>query len=99
MVLRAHDRDLGRDVAVKLLHERLARNPEALRRFVEEAQIGGQLQHAGIVPVYELGLRADGLPFFAMKLIRGQTLSDLLAQAGDRGVDRRRLEFVEYLRP
>ena len=45
--------------------------PEVVRRFVEEAQIGGQLQHPGIVPVYELGTFADGRPFFAMKLVKG----------------------------
>ena len=52
-----------------------------VRRFVEEAQIAGQLQHPGIVPVYELGTLADGRPYFAMKLVKGRTLADLLAGA------------------
>jgi hypothetical protein len=43
--------------------------PELVRRFVEEAQIGGQLQHPGIVPVYELGAFADRRPYFTMKLV------------------------------
>ena len=47
-------------------------NPDLVRRFVEEAQIGGQLQHPGIVPVYELGTFADRRPFFAMKLVKGR---------------------------
>ncbi len=51
-----------------------------MRRFVEEAQIGGQLQHPGIVPVYELGAFADRRPYFTMKLVRGRTLSSLLAE-------------------
>ena len=50
-----------------------------IRRFVEEAQIGGQLQHPGIVPIYELGTFADRRPYFAMKLVKGQTLAALLA--------------------
>ena len=54
-VLKGRDADLGRDVAVKVLLERHAGHPELVRRFVEEAQIAGQLQHPGIVPVYELG--------------------------------------------
>jgi hypothetical protein len=53
-VLKAPDSDLGRDVAVKVLGERLAGCADVLRRFVEEAQVGGQLQHPGVVPVYEL---------------------------------------------
>ena len=79
IVLRGRDNDLGRDVALKVLHKDLATRPEVVQRFVE-AQIGGQLQHPGIVPVYELGLMADQRPYFAMKLIEGRTLSALLAQ-------------------
>ena len=56
--------------------------PELVRRFVEEAQIGGQLQHPGIVPVYELGTFADSRPYFTMKLVKGRTLAALLARAG-----------------
>ncbi len=47
---------------------------------VEEAQIGGQLQHPGIVPVYELGAFADRRPYFTMKLVKGRTLSALLKE-------------------
>ena len=54
-VLKGRDPDLGRDLAVKVLLEAHRERPELVRRFVEEAQIGGQLQHPGIVPVYELG--------------------------------------------
>ena len=54
-VLRGRDIDLGRDLAVKVLLEAHQEKPELVKRFVEEAQIGGQLQHPGVVPVYELG--------------------------------------------
>ncbi len=56
----------GRDVALKVIRREYARDPDVVRRFIEEAQIGGQLQHPGIVPVYELGLKADERPYFAM---------------------------------
>ena len=79
-VLKGRDPDLGRDLAVKVLLESHEDKPEMLRRFVEEAQIGGQLQHPGIVPVYELGAFADRRPYFTMKLVKGRTLSALLSE-------------------
>jgi serine/threonine-protein kinase len=77
-VLKGFDPDLGRNVALKVLREDFLGNPEIIRRFVEEAQIGGELQHPGLVPVYELSTFADRRPYFAMKLVQGQTLADLL---------------------
>ena len=79
-VLRGRDSDLNRDLAIKVLLEKYAENVEVLGRFVEEAQIGGQLQHPGIVPVYELGQFPDKRPFFAMKLVKGRTLAELLKE-------------------
>lgn len=78
-VHRGHDQDLGRDVALKFLHDKYRDDTALLHRFVEEAQIGGQLQHPGIVPVYDLGI-VDGRPFFSMKLIKGETLAKKLAE-------------------
>jgi serine/threonine-protein kinase len=80
VILKGHDTDLGRDVAVKVLDGELSKRPEVVQRFVEEAQIGGQLQHPGIVPVYELGLMADDRPYFTMKLVKGRTLAALFGQ-------------------
>jgi eukaryotic-like serine/threonine-protein kinase len=77
-VLKGHDAELNRDLAFKVLLDRHRNNPDLVRRFVEEAQIGGQLQHPGIVPVHELGVLADRRPFFAMKLVKGRTLTELL---------------------
>ena len=79
VVLKARDADLGRDLAVKVLLERHRDDEGVIRRFVEEAQIGGQLQHPGIVPVHEVGAMPDRRPFFTMKLVKGRTLSALLA--------------------
>jgi eukaryotic-like serine/threonine-protein kinase len=71
-ILRGRDIDLGRDLAVKVLLEAHQEKPELVRRFIEEAQIGGQLQHPGVVPVYELGAFADRRPYFTMKLVKGR---------------------------
>src|SRR5262245_48256373 len=89
-VLRGHDTDLGRDLAVKVLLEKHANRPEVARRFIEEAQIGGQLQHPGVVPVYDIG-RFGERPFFTMKLVKGLTLTQLLAERADPSQDRPRL--------
>jgi serine/threonine-protein kinase len=79
-VLKGRDPDLGRELALKVLLTGGQGEPELVRRFVEEAQIGGQLQHPGIVPVYELGAFADQRPYFTMKLVKGRTLAALLGE-------------------
>jgi serine/threonine-protein kinase len=89
VVLRGRDVDLGRDLAVKVLLEKHAHRPDVARRFVEEAQIGGQLQHPGVVPVYDIG-RFGERPFFTMKLVKGHTLAHLLAGRTDLAYDRPR---------
>ncbi len=77
-VLKGHDPDIGRDVALKVLRDDFRNDADMVRRFVEEVQIGGQLQHPGIVPIYEMGTFADHRPFFSMKLVKGDTLTQLL---------------------
>ncbi len=75
-VLRVVDRDLHRDVAMKvLLNDQGERDR---RRFIEEAQITGQLEHPNIVPVHDIGVDGNGSMFFTMKLVRGQSLADVL---------------------
>jgi tetratricopeptide (TPR) repeat protein len=76
----ARDTALDREVAVKRLRPGLPANSPAVARFLFEAKLTGQLQHPGIPAVHELGSLADGQPFLAMKLVKGQTLQDLLRQ-------------------
>ena len=78
IVYRGRDKDLNRDVALKVLRDEHKDNDDVVQRFIEEAQVGGQLQHPGIAPVYALTLQPDGRPSFAMKLIKGETLAALL---------------------
>ena len=93
-IIRGRDTHLGRDLAIKVLRDSHKHRPEVIQRFVEEAQIGGQLQHPGIAPVYELGQLADGRPFFSMKLVRGVTLSEMLAKRRDPSSDRGRFVSI-----
>jgi serine/threonine-protein kinase len=79
-VWRASDPDLGRPLAVKVMQAQHQHNEGAIARFLAEARLTAQLQHPGIPPVHEVGRMADGRPFFAMKLIEGSTLADLLAE-------------------
>jgi WD40 repeat protein len=76
-VLRAHDRELGRDVAIK---ELIARGEVGEVRFLREAMITARLEHPGIVPIHEAGRWPDGTPFYAMKLVAGRSLRVLLAE-------------------
>lgn len=78
-VWRAHDRVLGRSVALKVMAD-ASRSPGLLRRFVVEAQLGAQLEHPNIVPFYEFLKSESGEPAFAMKLVEGQTLHEYLAR-------------------
>src|SRR6516225_1045692 len=78
MVLRGYDAELDRELAVKVLLQGHHDRPDLVRRFHREAKIHGQLQHPGVAPVHRLGCLPDGRPFFAMKLVEGQTLAALL---------------------
>jgi eukaryotic-like serine/threonine-protein kinase len=76
-VSRAHDRELGRDVAIK---ELIARSHVGEIRFLREAMITARLEHPGIVPVHEAGRWPDGTPYYAMKLVAGRSLRELIAE-------------------
>lgn len=78
-VLRARDRLLGRDVAVKVLADAPDESGQ-VRRFVIEAQLGAQLEHPNIVPFYQFMTTSQGRPAFAMKLVEGQTLFEYLSE-------------------
>jgi len=94
-VVVAFDEHIGREVAIKELLPRLDRQPDETdqrlslqtTRFLREARVTGQLEHPNIVPVYELGRRPDGTLYYAMKVVRGRTLTEALDAA--RGLDGR----------
>ncbi len=76
-VVRAHDRHLGRTVAVK---ELLQTSELAEALFVREALITARLQHPGIVPVHEAGRWPNGDPYYVMKLVSGRTLKECIGE-------------------
>lgn len=78
-ILEVRDNDLNRDVAMKvLLRDDTGRFPH-LRRFIEEAQITGQLEHPNVLPVHDLGVNGGGDLFFTMQYVKGhQTLRDVI---------------------
>jgi len=84
VVYRARDLVVGRDVALKFLQDRFPPRSSAALRFLEEAQITGQLQHPSIPPVHQIGELPDGRPYLAMKLIKGRTLQAILSDASPR---------------
>jgi tetratricopeptide (TPR) repeat protein len=94
VVYRAHEPSVGRDVAVKVLHDEFRGDDRMAARFVAEACITAQLQHPGIPPVFEVGQLPDGSPFLAMKLIKGYTLAELLRERPDPSHDRGRFVAV-----
>jgi eukaryotic-like serine/threonine-protein kinase len=76
-VSRARDVELGRDVAIK---ELISRGHVSEVRFLREALITARLEHPGIVPVHEAGRWPDGIPFYAMKLVAGRPLRNLISE-------------------
>jgi serine/threonine-protein kinase len=84
-VRTCRDRRVGRELAMKVVRP-VHGGDEAMReRFLREARIQGQLEHPCIVPVYDIGLGADGATYFTMKRVRGHTLESILEalRAGD----------------
>jgi HAMP domain-containing protein len=77
-VFRAHDPDIGRDVAIKFLHPALCEDEEYHARFLREARAAGGLSHPNIVTVHDVG-EIEGRPYMAMELLDGQPLSDEMA--------------------
>ncbi len=76
-VYRAHDPQLGRDIAIKILPPSLSRDPDRLRRFEQEARAAAALNHPNILAVYQFGTY-DGAPYIVSELLEGSTLRDQL---------------------
>ena len=84
-VYRAKHRELNREAAIKLLTGEHAHSPEMIARFLNEAKIANQVQHAGVVQVYETGRLDGGEAYMVMELLAGETLLDHLRAAAKSG--------------
>src|SRR5207245_3772203 len=73
-VYRAHDSKLGRDVAIKVLPESFAQDPDRMARFTREAQVLASLNHPNIAAIYGIEDRA-----LVMELVEGPTIADRIA--------------------
>jgi Protein kinase domain len=79
LVYRAVDTAVGRDVALKVVHPSLARDPAFVARFLREARVVGRLQHPNILPLYDTG-EQDHRPYLVMPYMAAGTLEDWLAR-------------------
>ncbi len=81
VVYRAEDPKLSREVALKVVAEHLAEDDQFRARFAQEAKAAARVEHPGVVAIYQTG-EENGIPFLAMRLIRGRELSQVLAERG-----------------
>jgi eukaryotic-like serine/threonine-protein kinase len=86
-VYRAHDRELEREVALKVIRSDMAANPEILRRFKQELILARQITHKNVIRIFDLG-QADGIKFITMEYIEGEDLQSVLRR-------KKKLEPVE----
>jgi len=77
-IFEMQDGTLGRKLAMKRMHERGGFDEAARQRFQREAKVLALLEHPNIIPIHELGTDEDGIPYYTMKLVRGQDLGDIL---------------------
>ncbi|MBL8635056.1 MAG: serine/threonine protein kinase, partial [Myxococcales bacterium] len=77
-VYRATQLPMGRDVAVKLMHTDLVRNPDLVERFEREAQAAATVDHPNAITVFDSGRTSDGQVYISMELLEGESLSAMI---------------------
>jgi len=80
-VYKAHDKELDRTVALKLIRPDLARNPEMVRRFKQELILARQVTHKNVIRIFDLG-QSEGIKFITMDFVEGHDLRALLKEKG-----------------
>jgi serine/threonine protein kinase len=90
VILQTRDLRIRRTVAMKVMKTSNQFSRENVLRFIDEAQLTGQLEHPNIIPVYELGLDDQGEIFYTMKFVKGTTLDEVL-----RGIRHGRQKIID----
>src|SRR5271165_5074398 len=90
-VYSARDARLNREVAIKVIHPADCANPDALRRFEQEARALAALNHPNLLAIYDIGIQ-DGLPYIVSELLKGETLRARLTK--ERLTYKRALDFA-----
>jgi eukaryotic-like serine/threonine-protein kinase len=97
-VYRAHDKRIGRDVAIKILPAKFAADADRLRRFAQEARAAGQLNHPNILTIYDIGTAPEeqgGAPYLVAELLAG---AELRAQLNEGALPVRRcLDYAQQI--
>ena len=86
-VYLVHDKDLDRDVALKLIRSDIADDPDSLERFKREIQLSSRVTHPNVLRVFDLG-ESDGIKFLTMQFVDGRDLSTILKKQGKLPTDR-----------
>src|SRR5690606_36367429 len=81
-VYLAHHKIIGKRLAIKILHAELAKDKEAVGRFVREARAASSIGNPHIVDISDFGELPDGSTYFVMEYLDGETLSDLIDERG-----------------
>lgn len=81
-VYRARDDEAGQTVAVKILRDQTARDPEAVARFQREAEVQARISHRNVAALYGSGVTDDAEPYLVVELLRGHSLRAVLKQGG-----------------
>jgi len=87
LVYKAYDRELDREVALKLVRPELTMDPEAMRRFKQELLLASKISHKHILRIHDLG-EVGGIKFISMAYVEGEDLHHLIRRTGRLSVDR-----------
>jgi serine/threonine protein kinase len=98
VVYLARDQEIDRAVALKQIKPHWADDENSRARFLLEARVTGRLEHPGIVPIYALGSDATGRPYYAMRLIRGESLLGVIERFHGRAMQDNATQRMPELR-
>lgn len=88
VVYKAHQEQMDKLMAIKMLHSHMVSDSEAVKRFYREAKTVSQVRHHHIVTLYDFGMSSQGQPFLVMDFLEGVSLKDELKKNGVLGFDR-----------